>query len=509
MAKHCRNVAVMLGVILLVASVRNAGLAEIASKVAIEGLDKQLEDNRLSLVVFGNAERDEDAIRKSGIVEAIKLLGEDKNSIKILIVDSKDNSELNKKHNIVNLPDFRLFWKGIPMLPHNLPKLTPTTIVRWIKSHIRASGFSNLKELTTISFFEKHKEKHPFIIVGLGQKNTVEAKFLQEFSKNPRSTFATYILPEKLAKEVFQAIGLSTTKFNIILINNVGKLIKEYEGDLDYKTMWDFMVENTQKIGAVNIRGKENYVKDIASTGKPIAVFTLSDKSFKGLEAGFIKRMRTLSNEFSMNVVYGINTPKLHENFEYNDCDKNQDCLFIYTDYLNGKAKSRYKFEVPSLEYKTLHHLLLQFKHAPPQAYHYSSNYRAPEIDGRFKVISRDNLQSFLDEGKDIFLFLYKYCGSNCHDKLKYMSEAMDELSTQDQARITFAVTNVSTNELPEDLTVLSELNFKYRRAGSDSVWIDLPNYSSGYYIAKDLQKHASFTLRLKEDIEEDLEDLL
>lgn len=484
-------------------------ISDLSTTVTADQLDKVLEDNRLSLVIFGDATRDEEALRRSGVVEAIRLLADDKISVKILLVDSKDNEKLNQKHNIEALPEFRLFWKGIPMLPPNLPKLTPTTILRWIKSYIRASSISNLRELTTTTFFEKYKEKHPFIILGLGEKNTVEAKFLEEFSKNPRSTFATYILQEKLAKDVFQAIGLSSTKFNIILINNVGKVIKEYDGDLDYKAMWDFMVDHTKRLGAANIKGKENYIREIASIGQTLAVFTLSEKSYRNLEHGFVKKMRTLSNEFSLNVVYGLNTPKLHDNFEYNDCEKDQDCLFVYKDYLNKNSKSRYKFELPSLEYKTLHHLLLQYKHASPQPYYYSSNYRAPEIDGRFQVISRDNLQSFIDQGKDIFLFMYKYCGTNCHDKLKYMGEAMDELTTVDQAKLIFGVTNVSTNELPDDLTVLSELNFKYRRAGDDSNWVDLPNYSSGYYIAKDLQKHSSFDLRLKEDIEEDLEDLL
>ena len=493
----------------LAACILSSTVADFSQIVKPAELETLLDENRLSLVIFADKDREQSALKESGVLEAIKLLADDKQSIKIFMVDPKNDAALMEKHSLTSLPEFRMFWKGIPMLPPNLPKLTSSTIFRWIKGHIRASSYSNLREATAYTFFEKYKEKHPFIIIGLGQKDSAEARFLQEFSKNPRWTFATYIIQEKLAREIFQSIGLGSGKFNIILINNVGKVIKEYDGDLDYKEMWTFLMENTKRLGAVNIRNKENYIKDITSTGNPLIMLTLSDKSYRNLEKDFIKKMRTLSNEFTMNVVYGTNTPKLHENFEYNDCDKEQDCLYTYTNYLNSKLKKRHRFVLSDLDYKTLHRTMLAYKHAPPPQHFYSSSYRAPEIDEKFTVISRDNLQSFIDQKKDIFLLLYKYCGSNCHDKLKYMSEALKEFNDLDHSKIIFAVSNVSTNELPDELNVLSELTFKYRRAGEKSRWIDLPNYSSGYYIAKDVAKHASFSIRLKGDIEEDLEDLL
>lgn len=438
-------------------------------------------------------------------------MGQDKNTVKVFMIDAEKEPKLVEKYKLVSFPAIRMFWKGIPLLPPALPKITATTLYRWIKQQIRASVMSNLRETDATTFFENLKEKHPFTIVGLGSKDSLEAKFLNEFSKNPRTTFGMYLIQDKLAKSVFQSIGLSSSNFNVILINNLGKKIKEYTGDLDYLSFWDFLMEQTKALGAVSISGREHYIKDIASTGNPFVLLTLSDKSAKELESTFIKKARTLSNEFNTNVLYGVNSPKLHEAFEYNDAEKTDDCLWLYSDYLNKETKARYKYILPNLEYKTLHETLGRHKHnKQPQRYFFSSAYRAPEISEQFTVLSRDNLQETLATKKDVFLLLYKFCGSNCHDKLKYMLEGLRELPVSARDKIIFAVVNVSTNELPEELSVLSDLSFKYHRGteAADS-WIELPNFSSGYYIAKEVAKYASFPVTVEQELDQELEDLL
>lgn len=482
--------------------------ADLWVKVEPRDLDKILQDARLALVIFADKDTHADRIKQLGIDEAVRLLVEDKQNIRILLVDPR-GSELEKKYSLT-APEVRMFWKGIPLLPPNLNKSSPTTLFRWVKQNIRAASFSNLREVDTVAFFEKYKEKNPFIIVGLGPKDSPEARFLAEFAKNPRWTFTSYLIQEKFARTIFQSIGLGSGKFNIILINNLGKVIKEYTGDLDYLSFWSFLLDNTKTLGAVSIRGKESYIKDIASTGNPFVLVALNERSYSKLENGFLRKMRTLSNEYRLNVIYGVNGQKIHELFEYNDCDKDEDCLFVYKDYLYKAKKARYRFVLPNLDYSSFDKALATYKSGAAPQHFFSSSYRAPEIDSKFVVVSRESLPSLLAQNKDIFLFLYRFCGSNCADKLKYMTDALAEFSTDiTLSAVTFAVANVSTNELPDDLAVASDVAFKFRRRGEGSQWVDLPNYSSGYYIAKDVAKHASEKVRLRGEEDEDFEDLL
>ena len=488
--------------------------AEWAVEIQISDIDKYTDENRLSLVVFAAKEAGRFDLQDNVIPSAIGLLKDEKNNIKIFITDASSAlSEVEEKYGVHKLPEVRLFWKGIQMLPPSLPKETPTILYRWIKQHIRSSGHSTLRELDTVSFFEKYKEKNPFIVVGLGAKDSPEARFLQEFSKNPRNTFVCYIIQEKYAKEIFMSIGLSTSKFNLIVINNIGKVIKEYDGDLDYKLFWNYLIDQTKHLGAFNIKDKEPFLGNLASTGQPFALLSLSNSSYHSLDHGFIKKMRTISNEYRMSVLYGINNEKVHQNFEYNDCEKTENCLFVYTDYTYSHKKNRYKFLLEGTDYKAIDKNMLRYKYEKPQLYHYSSSYRPLEVDDKFVVLSRDNIETYLNQGKDIFVMLFKYCGSNCHDKLKYMSDSLKEFSGNIIDKITYAVCNVVINEMPNEYNISGDVGFLYIRPDKSEPgkrkYIELSNYSSGYYIAKDIVKHASFEVKLKDEEEEDLEDYL
>ena len=501
----------MTGKLLLLALLATAAACEDSWAIELRAadLEKNLDEHRLSLVVFAVKGADDRKLTDNGIISAVKLLSDDKKSVKVFLVDPSTDDSLALKHQLVTSPEVRMFWKGVPMLPPSLPRWTPTILYRWIKQNIRASALSTLRELDTVSFFEKYKEKHPFIVVGLGPKDSSEARFLQEFSKNPRWTYATYLITEKYAKTIFQSIGLTSSPFNILIINNLGKVIKEYDGDLDYKVFWGFLMEQTKLLGAINVKGREQNVRTVASTGNPFVLLALSEKSYNLLPPTFLKTMRTLSNEFRLNVLFGVNNQKIHEHFEYNDCEKDEDCLFVYSDYTHRAKKRRFKFSPKDLSFDSLTESLARHKYQTPEPYYYSSSYRAPEVDDRFVVLSRGNLPTFREQNKDIFVLLYKFCGSNCHDKLKYMQDALKEFAEPVLDRLTFAVCNVATNEMPEEFGLVGDLGFMYRRAGADSRFVDLPNYSSGYYIAKDIVKHASFQTRLREDEEEDLEEYL
>ena len=76
-------------------------------------------------------------------------------------------------------------------------------IYRWIKMNIRSHNYQKVEYPELENFFENRKEQEPYIVVGIGEKDSIEAKFLAEFSKIPSSPFKFYILEDKAAKRVF------------------------------------------------------------------------------------------------------------------------------------------------------------------------------------------------------------------------------------------------------------------------------------------------------------------
>ena len=62
--------------------------------------------------------------------------------------------------------------------------------------NLRSSSYAKVEYLETETFFENKKEKEPFVVIGLGNRDTLEEKFLSEFSKIPSSPFVFYILEE-------------------------------------------------------------------------------------------------------------------------------------------------------------------------------------------------------------------------------------------------------------------------------------------------------------------------
>ena len=134
---------------------------------------------------------------------ALALLKNDASKLKVFrssvesSTESDSDKENYKKKFLLNQePELRLFWRGIMLQAPSKISFRGAMIYRWIKQTIRNSQTAKIKFTDTETFFETHKEEHPYIILGLGDPSSSTANFLGEFSKMPNSPFEIYLIQD-------------------------------------------------------------------------------------------------------------------------------------------------------------------------------------------------------------------------------------------------------------------------------------------------------------------------
>ena len=148
-----------------------------------------------------------------------------------------------------------------------------------------------------------------------------------------------------------------------------------------------------------------------------------------------MEEIRDVAKQFEINIVYGsIDRSAYNEKVDYNDCDFEEEgieaCGFIYENFHTTDRRRRFrittqKFTSKNLEEAISSHFKNQLSNEP---YYFSSDKKLDSIskESEIQVLSRNNANEILGNGKDSVILSYLVCGSNCTEKLKILTELIN-----------------------------------------------------------------------------------
>ena len=485
------------------------------TKVDITTLPSKLKESDLSLVIFGNPETQISQFQKMNLQGALKLLGKDLKKLKIFQTSAKDNKSAQETYSVsaTEEPALRMFWKGIMMPLPTSKNFRGMLIYRWIRMHIRAARIPKVEILDTETFFEVKKEQHPYIVIGLGDKTSVEGSFLGEFSMIPRTSFKMYMLEDKQARRVFQSQGLSPSKYNILFINNVAKKMVEYTGDLDYYRFNQFLTENARQTGVFPFKRRTSFLTDSIALKKNVVVLFPPKNKKKFSKRKFVNSIRRVAERLDHDIYWGEQSSEYLDEVDFSDCSKNSKkiCGYILQNFWNTQQQKRYKVEFKRFNEDTLEEQLgnrIKNLGAP----YYFSDSSAPvnlKTTG-IQVLSRNNKLEKIDKsGKDSLILTYSICGSNCQEKLKYLVEARERLSEESLKNLEFYVCDLRKNEMGDEFYEHQNLSLFYVRKTDVEKLIHLKEVSSGFDLLEAVKKLATVDMVDNNQEDEEFEDYI
>ena len=489
--------------------------------VKIEDLEKITRDQTLSLVVFADLEKSNQKLVETEFFQALNLLKDDAKHIKIYQTSAQGREYYQKKYSVTDEPSLRFFWKGIMMPLPTSKNFKGILIYRWIKMHIRASKIPKVEIMDTETFFEQRKERDPYIIVGLGPRDSVEGNFLGEFSLIPKTPFKIYFLEESLSKKLFQSIGLSGAKFNILLINNVAKKIQEYSQDLDYFKFNQWLEKSAREPGAFQFNKRNNYVSNTIGLRRKVMTVFLPYLRKKYRKNKFRASIARVAERFDYSILWGRINSEYVDEIDYVDCQEEVEkskkiCAYLYHDFHDPQQRKRYKLNFKKFDEDNLEEDLGNFLKDLNGKEHFFSDEKplkglSPLLG--VKTLSRNNYgKHFGDQStrqRDALILSYYICGSNCQEKLSYIVEFLGRMTESTRDQLDVFVCDLKKNEMPDEFYQFSRLGYIYVRKTDSKRLYSLDGVNSSYDLVDKIKGLASFEVVGSAEEDSELEDLV